>query len=75
MPDKNESPETETSICQSNFSVGLNAIASLIDRAQDDICRAQRRLEQKGEGVARSEAAAAKEYLNTAMVILNEIGI
>jgi len=36
---------------------------------------AQRRLDQKGEGVAINEAASAKEYLNTAMVLFNEIGI
>jgi hypothetical protein len=54
---------------------GLNAIADLIEHAQNDICRAQRRLVQKGEGVAKSEAASAKACLIMAMSKFEEIGI
>jgi len=56
-------------------NVGLSAIADLIERAQDDTCRAQRRLSMFREGAARVEALNAKQCLILAIDKFNELGI
>jgi hypothetical protein len=59
---------------KSKLNDGLCAIADLIERAQDDTCRAQRRLGMGREGAAKCEALNAKQCLILAIAKFEEIG-